>query len=129
MIGRPRVLIADDHEAVAKALTRLLSFECDVVGIAGDGSEVAAAAAKLQPVVVVLDVNLPNVNGLDVCREITRNHPRARVILITAMIDDAIMKAALSAGASSFFDKSAMGDELVLAIKRAWTEAIPITDH
>jgi len=73
--------------------------------------------------VVVLDVNLPNVNGLEICREITRNHPRARVILMTAMIDEAIMKAARSAGASSFFDKSAMGDDLVVAIKQAWTEA------
>jgi DNA-binding NarL/FixJ family response regulator len=123
MTARPRVLIADDHAAVAKALSRLLSFECDVVGVAGDGSEVADAAARLQPVVVVLDVNLPNVNGLEICREITRNHPRARVILMTAMIDEAIMKAARSAGASSFFDKSAMGDDLVLAIKQAWTEA------
>jgi len=123
MTARPRVLIADDHAAVAKALSRLLSFECDVVGVAGDGSEVADAAARLQPVVVVLDVNLPNVNGLEICREITRNHPRARVILMTAMIDEAIMKAARSAGASSFFDKSAMGDDLVVAIKQAWTEA------
>ena len=123
MTVRPRVLIADDHAGVANALNRLLSFDCDVVGIAGDGGEVVDAAARLQPVVVVLDVNLPNVNGLDVCREITRKHPRARVILITATNDDAVMKAALSAGASSFFDKSAMGDDLVLAIKRAWTEA------
>jgi DNA-binding NarL/FixJ family response regulator len=128
MTARPRVLIADDHAAVARALTRLLSFECDVVGIVGDGNEVADAAARLQPVVVVLDLNLPNVNGLEICREITRKHPRAPVILMTAMIDDTIMKAALSAGASSSFDKSAMGDDLALAIKQAWAQSI-ITDH
>jgi DNA-binding NarL/FixJ family response regulator len=120
---RPRVLVADDHPGVVRALSRLLSFECDVVGAVEDGSQVADAAARLQPVVVVLDVNLPNVNGLDACREIRRNNPRARVIVISAMIDDAITKEAQSAGASSFFDKSAMGDELVLAIKQAWTEA------
>jgi DNA-binding NarL/FixJ family response regulator len=120
---RPRVLVADDHPGVVRALSRLLSLECDVVGAVEDGSEVANAAARLQPVVVVLDVNLPNVNGLDLCREIRRNSPRARVIVISAMIDDAITKEAQSAGASSFFDKSAMGDELVLAIKQAWTEA------
>jgi DNA-binding NarL/FixJ family response regulator len=119
---RPRVLVADDHPGVVRALSRLLSFECDVVGAVEDGSQVADAAARLQPVVVVLDVNLPNVNGLDACREIRRNNPRARVIVISAMIDDAITKEAQSAGASSFFDKSAMGDELVLAIKQAWTE-------
>ena len=123
MATRPRVLLADDHPGVVRALSRLLSFECDVVGAVEDGSEVAAAAARLQPVVVVLDVNLPNVNGLDACREIRRNNPRARVIVISAMIDDAITKEAQSAGASSFVDKSAMGEELLLAIKQAWAEA------
>ena len=83
MPTRPRVLLADDHPGVARALSRLLSFECDVVGVVGDGCEVADAAARLQPV-VVLDVNLPNVNGLDVCRQITQDSPRARVIVINA---------------------------------------------
>ena len=121
MSTRPRVLLADDHPGVARALSRLLSFECDVVGVVGDGCEVADAAARLQPVVVVLDVNLPNVNGLDVCRQITQDSPRARVIVISAMIDAALAKAARQAGASVFFDKTSMGDELVLAIKQAWS--------
>ena len=77
MPTRPRVLLADDHPGIVKALGRLLSFECDVVGTVSDGSAVAEAADTLQPVVVVVDVNLPNVNGLDVCREIsTRAHGR-----------------------------------------------------
>lgn len=122
MSTRPRVLLADDHPGVARALSRLLSFECDIVGVVGDGCEVADAAARLQPVVVVLDVNLPNVNGLDVCRQIIRDNPRARVIVISAMIDAALAKAARLAGASLFFDKTSMGDELVLAIKEVWRE-------
>lgn len=122
MSTRPRVLLADDHPGVARALNRLLSFECDVVGVVGDGCEVADAAARLQPVVVVLDVNLPNVNGLEVCRQITRDNPHARVIVISAMIDGALAKAARLAGASLFFDKTSMGDELVLAIKQVWRE-------
>lgn len=122
MSTRPRVLLADDHPGVARALSRLLSFECDVVGVVGDGCEVADAAARLQPVVVVLDVNLPNVNGLDVCRQIIRDNPRARVIVISAMIDAALARAARQAGASVFFDKTSMGDELVLAIKQVWRE-------
>ncbi len=123
MATRPRVLLADDHPGVVRALSRLLSFECDVVGTVDDGNEVATAAARLQPVVVVLDINLPNVNGLDACREIRKNNPRARVIVVSAMLDDAITKAAESAGASRFFDKSSMGEELLLAIKQAWGEA------
>ena len=123
MPTRPRVLLADDHPGVVKALSRLLSFECDVVETVGDGSEVAEAAARLQPVVVVVDVNLPSVNGLDVCREITRNSPRARVIVISGTFDDDVAQAARTAGASEFFEKAAMGDDLVLAIKAAWDDA------
>jgi len=120
MPTRPRVLVADDHPGVVKALSRLLSFECDVVGTVGDGSAVVEAATALQPVVVVVDVNLPNVNGLDVCREITTNNPHVPVIVISGMFDDDIAHAARTAGASDFFYKAAMGDELVRAIKAAW---------
>jgi DNA-binding NarL/FixJ family response regulator len=117
------VLIADDNPGVVKALGRMLSFECDVVGIVGDGREVADAAARLQPVVAVVDLNLPNVSGLEVCRQITEADPRAKVIMITAMIDDGIRQAALMAGASRFVEKSAVaGDELITAIKQVWTE-------
>jgi DNA-binding NarL/FixJ family response regulator len=63
MPTRPRVLLADDHPGVVKALQRMLSLECDVVGVVADGSEVAEAAARLQPVVIVVDLNLPNVTG------------------------------------------------------------------
>ena len=120
MPDRPRVLLADDHAGVAKALSRALAVECDVVGVVADGSEVVAAAARLAPVVVVVDVNLPNVNGLDVCRRLTQENPRARVIVISAMIDDGITEAALAAGAASFVHKTA-GHALVAAIRQAWT--------
>jgi DNA-binding NarL/FixJ family response regulator len=120
--SRPRVLLADDHVGVLKAFSRVLSAECDVVETVGDGSVVAAAAARLHPVVSVVDVNLPNVNGLDACREITRNNPRAKVIIITAMVDDAIKNAAMAAGAFGFVHKSAAADDLIAAIKQAWSE-------
>ena len=69
-----------------------------------------------------MDLNLPNVSGLEVCRQITQNNPRVKVIVISAMTDDDIRDEALAAGASGFFDKSA-ADELVLAIRRIWTES------
>jgi len=121
MPTRPRVLLADDHPGVVTALSRLLSFECDVVGTVSDGSKVAEAADTLQPVVVLVDVNLPNVNGLDVCREITRNSPHARVIVMSGMFDNDVALAARTAGASGAFDKAAMGDRLIVAIKEAWS--------
>ncbi len=122
MPTRPRVLLVDDHPGIVQALGRVLSPECDVVGVIADGREVADAAARLQPVVIVVDLNLPNVSGLDVCRQITQNNPRVKVIVITAMADDAIRDEALAAGASGFFHKSA-ANELIVAIRRIWTES------
>jgi DNA-binding NarL/FixJ family response regulator len=118
---RPRVLLVDDHPGVVKALGRALSPECDVVGAIADGREVADAATRLQPVVIVVDLNLPNVNGLDVCRQITQNNPLVKVIVISAMADDDIQDEALAAGASGFFHKSAL-HELSFAIRRIWSE-------
>jgi DNA-binding NarL/FixJ family response regulator len=100
----------------------LLSAECDVVGVIADGREVADAATRLQPVVIVVDLNLPNISGLEVCRQITQNNPKMKIIVITAMTDDAIRDEALAAGASGFFHKFA-ANELIVAIRRIWTES------
>ena len=123
MSARPRVLLVDDHPGFVKALGRVLSAECDVIGVIADGREVADAATRLQPVVIVMDLNLPNVSGFDVCREITQSNPDAKVIVISAMTDDAISDEALAAGASGFFLKSA-ANQLIVAIKRIWTESM-----
>jgi DNA-binding NarL/FixJ family response regulator len=123
VVSRPRVLLVDDHPGVVKAIGRALAPECDVVGVIADGREVANAVARLQPVVVLLDLNLRDVNGLDVCRQITRSNPRVKVIVISAMTDDAFRAEAVAAGASGFFHKAAAGDELIVAIRRIWTES------
>jgi DNA-binding NarL/FixJ family response regulator len=120
---RPRVLLADDHPSVVKGLERLISLECDVVGVVADGSEVAEAAARLQPVVTVMDLNLPNVSGLEACRRILQANPGAKVIVITGMMDETIRTEALAAGASGFVPKMAVGNELMGAITRAWADA------
>ena len=100
----------------------MFSPDCDVVGVIADGLEVAAAARRLQPVVIVVDLNLPNLNGLDVCRQITQDNPHVKVIVISAMTDEHIRDEALAAGASDFFDKFA-ASELVVAIRRLWAES------
>ena len=68
MPTRPRVLLVDDHPGYGEALHRVLSLECDVIGTIADGREVACAAAQAQPVVIVMDLNLPNISGLDARR-------------------------------------------------------------
>jgi DNA-binding NarL/FixJ family response regulator len=118
---RPRILLVDDHPGIVKALSRALSPECDVVGVIADGREVADAATRLQPVVIVVDLNLPNISGLDLCRQITQNNPDVKIVVITAMTDDLIRDEVLAAGAAGFFHKSAV-PELIVAIRRLWAE-------
>ena len=99
------MLIADDHAEVAKAVSRLLALECDVVGSVGDGSAVLEAAQRLRPDVVVLDLNLPNVNGLEACRQITVANPATKVIVFTAMNDPDIRQRSFEVGASAFVSR------------------------
>jgi len=115
---RPRVLIADDYPGIVSAIGRLLAPDCDVVGSVADGSALLEAAERLQPDVVVLDVNMPKLNGLDACRLLRKTIPHTKVIMLTAMIDAAIMQQALALGASAFIAKQAVGDDLLSAILR-----------
>ena len=113
---RPRVLLAEDHEGVAKALCRVLAMDFDVVGNVPDGSAVLEAAQRLQPDMIVLDLNLPNVNGLEACRRITQVNPQAKIIVFTAMNDPGLRQQCLDVGASAFLFKG--DDDLVSTIKR-----------
>ena len=119
MSTRPRVLVADDYPDMVKAVTRLLAFDCDVVGSVADGSALLAATQQLQPDVIVLDVNLPNIHALEACREMTRMNPRMKVIIFTAMDDPSGGQAFVEAGASAFVSKLASGD-LLTTIHRLW---------
>jgi DNA-binding NarL/FixJ family response regulator len=112
------VLLAEDHPAVAKAVCRLLALDCEVVGTIADGSAVLEAAQRLQPDAIVIDLNLPNVNGLEACRQITQANPEAKVILFSAMNDPDIKKRALEVGASAFVSKLAGDGDLLSTIKR-----------
>jgi len=113
---RPRVLLAEDHDGVAKAVRRVLAVDCEVVGSVADGKAVLEAAQRLQPDVIVLDLNLPNVHGLEACRQITQGHPTTKVIVFTAMNDPDLKQRCLEVGASAFLFK---GDgDLVSTIKR-----------
>ena len=116
MPKRPRVLIAEDHPGVAKAVRRVLALDCDVVGMVPDGSAVIEAAQRLQPDVIVVDINLPNVNGLEACRQITQVNPAAKVIVYSAMDDPGVRQRSFAVGASAFVCK---GDaDLVSTVKR-----------
>jgi DNA-binding NarL/FixJ family response regulator len=99
------VLIADDYPDLVKAVSRVLAIDCDVVGSVADGSALLEAAGRLQPDVIVLDLSLPNAQGLEACRQITREHSEIRVIVFTAMSEADISQAAFAAGASAVVSK------------------------
>ena len=110
--SRPRVLLADDYPDMVKAISRLLSLDCEVVGSVADGGALLEAAQRLKPDVIVLDVNLPNIRSLEACREMTRVNPGVKVIMFTAMDAPAVTQAFFEAGASAFVSKMAAGDLL-----------------
>ncbi len=115
---RPRVLLAEDHPAMAKAVSRVLALDCDVVGTVADGSAVLEAVQRLQPDVIVVDLNLPNVNGLEACRQIRQVNPDAKVIVFSAMNDPDVKQRSFEVGASAFVFKGAANDDLLSTVKR-----------
>src|SRR5262245_60536312 len=84
---RPRVLLADDHRLLREAFVKLLEPTCDVVGTVGDGRALLAAAPELRPDIVVLDVAMPLLNGLDAARQLKRLMPAVKVIFLTVNED------------------------------------------
>jgi len=117
------VLLADDHAGILTALRRLLSPSCEIVGSVMDGVALIEAAARLKPDVIVVDVAMPELNGIDASQRIKQAMPQVKVIFLTASGDTGVREKAFSVGASAFVEKRAMGDRLLKAIQKALREA------
>jgi len=116
-----RVLLADDHEALREGLKALLERQgLNVVAEASNGRAAVEAAKKLHPDVVVLDVAMPVLNGVDAAREIADASPRSVVLLLTALADARFAVDALRAGVRGFVDKSQGSEALLQAIREVW---------
>jgi DNA-binding NarL/FixJ family response regulator len=113
---RPRVLLADDHRLVREELARLLQPACAVVGAVADGRALLDAAPELRPDIVVLDIAMPRLNGLDAARQLRRLMPAVKVVLLTASEDPDLAAEAFRAGASGYLLKNSAASELLLAI-------------
>ena len=116
---RPRVLLADDHVMVAEALKSLLAPEFDLVGVVEDGRALVEAAGKLRPDVIVADVTMPNLNGIDALVRLRQGGDRVPVVFLTMHRDVTFARRALDAGASGFVLKHSAPAELVTAIRAA----------
>jgi len=114
---KPRVLLADDHAMVLTAFHRLLEGECDVVGQVSDGGALVAAVASIQPDVIVLDISMPVLNGLEAARRISKQFPHIRLVFLTMHEDRDLMLEAFRAGAAGYLLKRSAASELILAIR------------
>jgi two-component system NarL family response regulator len=113
------VLLVEDHRMVREALSEALKkvHDIDIVGEAGDAHEALRLAATLAPDVIVLDIRLPDVNGIEVAARLRDAGSRAKVVALSAFADKRFVTAMLRAGASAYVTKSAAGTELVQAIR------------
>jgi len=117
--GRARILIADDHTLIAEAFNKLLASDFDVVATVHDGRSLMQAAYTLKPDVILVDIAMPLLNGLESARRIKQTLPDVKVIYVTINNDPDVVAEALRQGASAYLSKSSAASELVAAIHRA----------
>ena len=125
------VLLADDHRLLREAFTQLLAADCDVVGAVADGHALLAAAAELRPDVVVLDVAMPLLNGLDAGRRLKQGLPEIKLIFLTMSEDADVAAEALRIGESGYLLKNSAASELRRAIRdvfRGRSHVTPLAD-
>lgn len=116
---RTRVLLADDHRIVAEGLKRLLETEFDLVGMVENGRALLAAARELKPDVVVTDISMPELNGIEAFEELKKTDPNLKVVFLTMHHSVAYARRALDAGAHGYVLKHSASDELILAVRAA----------
>ncbi len=114
-----RILVADDHEVVRKGLVALLQQQpnWEVCGEAGDGREAVEKTRELRPDVVILDIGMPSLNGLEATRQILKLNPQAKVLILTLHDSDQVVRDVLNAGARGFLLKSDAARDLVAAVE------------
>jgi len=118
-MSRARVLLADDHQILAEGLRGLLEPEFEVVAVVGDGRELVTAARNLRPDVIVADVTMPSLNGIEAAAQLRELGVSAKVVFLTMHRDVAYARRAMDAGAAGFVLKHAAAMELLTAVRDA----------
>lgn len=126
-MSKPRVLLADDHVLVREGFNKLLEEHCQVIGSVEDGRALLAAAEQLQPDIVISDISMPKLNGLDAARRLQKMVPRPRIIFVTVHADQDYVAQAFKAGASAYLLKRSAGSELLQAIDAVMNDNYYVT--
>ncbi len=113
---RKRLLIADDHALMLDGLTRLLSAEFKIVGTAENGRTLLEAALRLKPDLIVLDIGMPELNGVEASRQLAEQLPATSLVVVTQQLDPDYLRAAFQAGVRGYVAKQSASTELLLAI-------------
>jgi DNA-binding NarL/FixJ family response regulator len=119
----PRIVIADDHPAVLDALCRMLQRGCEIVATAPGGNAAIEAVTRLRPDVLIVDLMMPDIDGLEVCRRVKLAVPQTAVIIVTAFDDADVKAVALQNGAAAYVPKQAAASTLEQAIQRIVRES------
>ncbi len=127
MTRRVRLVLADDHTIVAEGLRSLLEHEFELLALVGDGRALVEAAERLQPDVVVTDISMPLLNGLDAARQLRRARNPARIVFLTMHADVQLAAEAFRAGASGYVLKQAAGEELMSAVHQVMKGGLYVT--
>jgi len=113
---RPRILIADDHNLVAELFQQFLARDFDVVGTVGDGRALVRAAVELKPDLIVMDIAMPLLNGLDAGRQVRKLLPTVKLVYLTLTSDAEVAAEAFALGASGYLLKTCAASEMTLAV-------------
>jgi DNA-binding NarL/FixJ family response regulator len=118
-MSKLRIVIADDHTLMTEGLRRLLETEFEIVGTASTGRQLISVLEQTVADVVVLDIGMPELNGIEAARVISKSHPYLKIVFVTQQIDRHYVQAAFRAGATAFVAKQSASTELHLAILSA----------
>jgi DNA-binding NarL/FixJ family response regulator len=119
MNHHPRILLADDHTMLLDAFQRLLESQCEILGTASNGRALVELALKTNPEIIILDIAMPELNGMDACAQLRRELPDVKFIFLTVNEDPDVAAEAIRLGASAFLLKNSASAELTLAIESA----------
>ena len=117
-VALARILVADDHEEVRNKIVHLLERKFDVLGAMADGPSFLNAFNRLKPDLCVLDISMPDMNGIDVAQRIKQTDSQIKIVFVTVHDDLDFRAAALSTGAEGYVTKAKMGGELLFAVRK-----------